>query len=142
MSRIIIVLVFSYIFFTLINTTVDARLLPRFQNVKVSGKRLVSGVGVSARLRPDHKAILVYFSNLNKASSVSYTLTYQTDGREEGVSSVLTTGAEDSATRELLFGTCSSGVCRYHGNISGMKFEVVSELNSGKRSIKRFRIRL
>ncbi len=142
MSRIIIVLIFSYIFFAILNTNVEARLLPRFQNVKVSGKRVASGVGISVRLRPDHKAILVYFSNLNKASSVSYTLTYQTDGRAEGVSSVLTTGAEDSATRELLFGTCSSGVCRYHTSISGMKFEVVSELLSGKRSIKRFKIRL
>lgn len=142
MQKIIFANLFSIFIFLLAVGGVEARLLPRFQNARPSLRRGATGVGVSARLRKDHQALLVYFSNLNKATSITYTLTYQTDGVEQGVSSVLATGAEDSTTRELLFGTCSAGVCRYHPNITGMKFEVVSELASGKKSIKRFRIRV
>lgn len=121
----------------------EARVLPRFRNVAGSGKKIISSsVGVTPRLRADRKALLVYFSNLNKVRSVTYTLIYQTDGKDEGVSGSIDSSSGNSTSRELLFGTCSSGVCRYHPNISNMKLEVTLQLMTGKKSLRRFRIKV
>lgn len=120
-----------------------AKLLPRFKTGgKVVKKGVASGIAVSARLRTDRKALNVYFNNLKAAQSVSYTLIYQTNGRDEGVRGSIDSSSGNSGQRELLFGTCSAGVCRYHTNIANMRLEVVSELVSGKKLLKRFRIRV
>jgi len=121
---------------------VEARLLPRFQNARRVTGKVSLGASVSPKLRGDRLALIVTFGNIQKVASVTYTLMYQTDGVDQGVSGSLDSSAGNSVTRELLFGTCSSGVCRYHGNINSMKLEVVSELSSGKRVIKRFRVRV
>ena len=101
-----------------------------------------SGVGTSVRLRSDRKALLVYFSNVSKAKSVSYVLMYQTNGKEEGVGGSIDSAAGNSAQRVLDFGTCSAGVCRYHSNITQMTFEVTIDLPNGKKTLRRFRIRV
>lgn len=67
---------------------------------------------------------------------------YQTDGKDEGISGIIDAGGENSTTRELLFGTCSSGVCRYHANITGMSLEIVSELKTGKKYLRRFKVKV
>jgi len=121
---------------------VEARVLPRFQDAKKNIGRVPSGAYVTARLRSDRQALLVTFGNLQKLNNMTYTLMYQTNGVDQGVSGSLDSSAGNSVTRELLFGTCSSGVCRYHGNISNMKLEAISELPNGKRVIKRLRIRV
>ena len=122
---------------------VEARVLPRFNKSKgTAGGVVYSGLTASARLRSDRKALLVSFSNLQKVKNVTYTLMYQTGGKDEGVSGSVDSSQGGSLNRELLFGTCSSGVCRYHANITNMKLEIVSELPSGRRSIKRFRVRI
>lgn len=118
---------------------VFARLLPRFRG---AGRVVSRGIYVGARLRSDHQALEVNFGNLSRAKSVTYTLTYQTNGVDQGVSGSLDLSSGDYASRELLFGTCSNGVCRYHSNITGMKFEIQTLLNSGKTTIRRFRIRV
>lgn len=100
-----------------------------------------SSLGISPRLRGDRKALLVSFSNVQNAQSISYTLLYQTNGQEEGaIGSV--NPSQGTATRELLFGTCSRNVCRYHSNITNMKLEVVAKLKSGKTQTRRYRIRV
>lgn len=122
-----------------------AKLLPQAVGKKVVSSNKTSAVSssvtVSPRLRADRKALLVSFGGLTSATSVSYTLTYNQNGQNEGAGGSIT---PDSATasRELLFGTCSSGVCRYHTNIKNMKFEVVSKLKSGKVVKRRFGIRV
>lgn len=121
---------------------VEARLLPRFQSKGGSRGVIYSGLIVSPRLRSDRKALVVGFSNLQKVKNVTYTLIYQTNGKDEGVSGSVDSSSGNSLSRELLFGTCSSGVCRYHANIANMKLEILSELPSGKKSIKRFRVRI
>ena len=118
-----------------------ARLLPR----SVSGARSnLSGGGfyVSPRLRADRKALYIYIGGLSQVCSLTYTLYYQTDGIDEGVSGSVDSSSGNAITRELLFGTCSSGVCRYHSNITGMKLEVVTEYPNGKKILRRFRIRV
>lgn len=122
---------------------VEAKVLPQAKSApKVVQKSTGSGsITIYPRLRRDRKALLVTFSNLQNTSSVSYTLVYETNGQQEGAGgSVKPT--EGTANRELLFGTCSSGVCRYHSGIKNMKFEVTTVLKNGKTSIKRYKIRV
>lgn len=121
----------------------EAKVLPQAKSQKATGKAVTSSsITVSPRLRADRKALLVSFGNLQNATSVSYTLTYTHDGQEEGAGGSVNPADGNTASRELLFGTCSSGVCRYHSGISNMKFEVTAQLKSGKKIVKRYRIRV
>lgn len=120
------------------------KLLPRFASkAKSAGKSAVvySGVSISPKLRSDRKALTVYFSNLQVARQVTYTLMYQTNGKEEGVSGSIS-GSVGNTNRELLFGTCSSGVCRYHTGITNMRLEILTELTSGKKTLKKYKIKV
>lgn len=134
------------LFFLLVFLSVEpveaAKLLPQAKKVGASVRRTTSyGVTVFPKLRADRKAVIINFAKLQNATSVSYTLVYKTNGIEEGAGGTVT--AETStATRELLFGTCSRNVCRYHTNITNARLEVQSKLKSGKTSIKRYRIRV
>jgi len=132
----------SLLFFIFV-IPVEARLLPRFRSSSAgSRKGTRSGVIVSPRLSADRKALNVYFANLNKTQNVTYMLSYQTNGKDEGVYGSLDSSSGNTVTRKLLFGTCSSGVCRHHTGITGMKFEVTVELLSGKKAIRRYRVRV
>ena len=106
------------------------------------GKTVAAGVGaiVSPKLRSNRLALIVNFSGLSRVNSVSYTLSYNTNGIPQGVVGTITP-ISNTAQRELLFGTCSAGVCRYHTNLTGMKFVVTSNLKSGKKVIKTFRVK-
>lgn len=128
--------------FILLPEIASAKVLPRYakssgKTVKRNAASSVPGISVSAKLKGDKSALNVSFSNLQNARQVSYTFMYQTDGKDEGVSGSID-ASSGNTTRELLFGTCSSGVCRYHTNITNMRLEVVSELLSGKKTVKRF----
>ncbi len=127
--------------FLLFFTPVEARLLPRFQNVK-RGSGGSSEAYVSARLRGDRLALIVIFGNLQKVTNTTYILMYQTNGVDQGVSGSLDSSSGNTVTRELLFGTCSSGTCRYHAHITNMKLEVTIDLPNGKHILKRFKVRV
>lgn len=99
------------------------------------------GASSSVKLRGDRKAITLTLSNMGGISSVSYQLTYIANGVSQGVMGKIDPALEATATRELLFGTCSHGVCTYHTNISNMKLTVSSHLTSGVTIIKPYRIR-
>ncbi len=124
----------------LVTVPIEAKLLPRFRGVsKNTGN--YTGVLVAVRLRPDRRALILILSNLPVARSVSYTLTYQGNGTDQGVAGTIDSSAGATVTRELLFGTCSSGVCRYHQHIQNMRLEIESDLLNGKKTIRRFRIK-
>ncbi|MDO8610698.1 MAG: hypothetical protein Q7R95_09200 [bacterium] len=143
MKKIIISVMFSMFLSIVWVHSAEAKLLPRFQNAKPAARTSVSsGLGVSVKLRSDRLALNVNFSNLNKVKGVTYTLMYQSNGIDQGVSGSIDLSAGNSVSRELLFGTCSSGVCRYHTNIINMKLEIVSDLLNGKRTIRRYRIKV
>ncbi len=129
-------------FFSVFFSPVEAKVLPRFQAVRRTGGTVAMGAIVSARLRSDRQALIATFGNLQKVNTVAYTLMYQTNGMDQGISGSLDSSVGNSVSRELLFGTCSSGVCRFHANITNMKLEAISELPNGKRVIKRFKIRI
>lgn len=139
-----ILLLIIVVFLLKINV-VEAKLLPRFQTGSGAAAKktyIASGLVVSARLRPDRKALNVYFSNISKVTSLTYTLMYQTNGKDEGVSGSMDSSSGNSASRELVFGTASAGVYRYHTNLTNMKLEVTSTLPSGKQTVKRFRVKI
>lgn len=102
-----------------------------------SGGKLV----VRPRLRNDRRALIVNFSNLQTVSSFSYELMYTTNNIPQGVAGTITPAGETQTQRELLFGTCSKNVCRYHSGISGMKFKVTSTLKSGVKVRQTFRVK-
>lgn len=122
--------------------SIQAKVLPRFQKSAKKTATYSTGPVISAKLRGDHKALNLNISNANKASSISYTLSYKTNGKDEGVAGTIDTAGQSSLSRELLFGTCSSGVCRYHTGITNAVLEATSTLTSGKRVLKRFRIKV
>lgn len=136
-------LVFSFSLFVL-SVSAEAKVLPQAQKaqsksvVKNSG---VSGIGVTPRIRADRKALTVYFSNLQNAKNVSYLLTYKASGQEEGAMGAINfTGSQ--ASQELLFGTCSKNICRYHNNIKDARLEVSYTTKAGKKYLKKYRIKV
>lgn len=125
--------------FTLNEVFAKKKIIRRSGSGVVStGTRLV----IKPRLRSDRRALIVNFSNLGVVSSFSYELNYDSNGIPQGVAGTVTPSGEGSTQRELLFGTCSRNVCRYHTGISGMKFIVTSTLKSGLRVRKTFRVKV
>ena len=45
-------------------------------------------------------------------------------------------------TSELLFGTCSKNVCTYHRGIKNSRLEVSYTTQSGKKYLKKYKIRV
>jgi len=118
----IIVIVGLLTIFLLSSTDSHAKVLPRFQSSGGSSStsaRSYSGVSISPKFLPGRNGLRVAFGGLQYATEVSYMLTYETNGKSEGV-----TGSVKP------------------GKISNMRFEVTSKLKSGKTSIKRYRIRV
>lgn len=136
---------FFFMIFLITNSPqVEARVLPQAKGAvaPAAKKTAYSGIIVSPRLRADRNALEVSFSNLQNATSITYNLYYQTNGKEEGAGGTIAIAGASSLSRELLFGTCSGVVCRYHTNITDMKFEITSELTNGKKILKRYRIKV
>lgn len=136
-------ILFSLIFFA---QSAEAKVLPQARGSvqkSTSVKNATgAGINVSPRLRVDRRALIVNFSNLQNALSVSYSLTYKTSTQEEGAIGSLPLGGSSSATSELLFGTCSKNVCKYHTGIKDAKLEVTYTTRSGKKYLKRYKIKV
>lgn len=139
------ILGFLFMLIAISPNVVEAKLLPQTKLGSAPASKNISSVQsitVFPRLRTDRQALLVTFGNLQNANTVSYTLQYATNGQQEGAIGTITLTGLRTAERELLFGTCSKNICRYHTRISNMKFEVTAELKSGKKVIKRYRVRI
>lgn len=142
MNKLYFLLIIFFILFIFPQTS-QAKVLP--QAAKTGAKTAVvksAGIIVSPKLRADRRAIIVNFSNLQNAKSVSYALTYNTAIQQEGAIGSLNLNGINSASEELLFGTCSKGVCKYHTGITNAKLEVSYTLKSGKKYLKRYKIKV
>lgn len=136
------------LFFLIIFTkNTDAKTLP--QAVKTGQKQTTAiknavgtGISVSPSLRRDRRALIVNFANLQNAQSVSYLLTYKTGVQDEGARGTLTLGGSTKTTEQLLFGTCSKNVCTYHTNISNARLEVSYTSKTGKKYLKKYKIKV
>ncbi|MDO8503397.1 MAG: hypothetical protein Q7S60_01775 [bacterium] len=118
--------------------------LPQASSQKSSGTRVSSGkgVGVSVKFANYKRAISATFTNLGIASSVTYQLTYTQNGINEGAGGSISDLSSGTTTRQLLFGTCSKGVCRYHTGIKNAKFVVTTTLKDGRKTIKTFKLKV
>ncbi len=95
-----------------------------------------SSIGASTRVflvrRRGGRALLLRFYGLSRVSSVNYILSYTSNSIPQGVGGSLNLTGANSDSRELLFGTCSGGICVHHTNITNMKLTVVSSPKTGR----------
>lgn len=141
MKRItLLIAIFSIFIFT---KDAEAKVLPQANKSSGVVKNSPStGINVSPKLRADRRAVIVYFSNLQNATSVSYSLTYNTSTQPEGAIGSLPLKGLSATSQELLFGTCSKGVCRYHTGVNNVKLEVSYTTKAGKKYLKRYKIKV
>lgn len=120
--------------------------MPQAQNSitkSVVGKNVkATGIRVYPKLRGDKKALTVNFANLSNAAAVSYLLTYKTSTQEEGAMGSLNLSGSSADRIELLFGTCSKNVCRYHTGVKDVRLDISYALKTGKKYLKKFRIKI
>ncbi len=111
---------------------------------QVSTKTTTGGstINVTPRMRADKKALVVSFSNLQNAKSVSYMLTYKTSIQQEGAMGGINLTGDSRQTQEILFGTCSKNVCRYHTGIKDTKLEISYTNKAGKKYLKKYKIKI
>jgi len=98
------------------------------------------GVHSRVRFRPDRLGLLINFSNFDNLASGRYELIYESNGITQGAGGSIILG--DVGTKELLFGTCSGGVCRFHENITNARLSIVSVLKDGTTVLKPYRIKV
>jgi len=99
-------------------------------------------VGSSVKFNGGRNGVIISFSGLSNAKSVTYSLSYNTNGIAQGAMGTISNITTSTDTRELLFGTCSGGVCRYHQNITNAKLVITSKLNSGSTTRKTYKIKI
>lgn len=142
MKKILVITAFVFLFSLSHQDTYALKTLPQASTSRTTPLKTHSAsIGVTPKIRSDRHALIIYFSNLQNAESISYMLIYKTNAQDEGAGGSVKP-SEGSASRELLFGTCSKNVCRYHTNISNMTFETTAQLKSGKKLTKRYKIKI
>ena len=105
--------------------------------------RSSSGGSIPAvvRKRGDGLGLLMSFSHFNGIQSVAYSFTYTTGGLQQGAGGQVTAGNNPTAQRELLFGTCSRGACRYHSAVRDAKLVLTAIFTNGRKVAKSYRIK-
>ena len=113
------------------------------KGTSTSVRRSVSGSSLPSqvRYRPDRNGVLLSFLNFNGISQVNYTFTYLTNGNPQGAGGTITAANNPTTQRELLFGTCSTGVCTYHYNLSNAVLTLTAKKSNGTTITKRYRIK-
>lgn len=94
------------------------------------------------KFRADRRAILLSFSSFSGIESVNYSFTYTNNGKPEGAGGTVRASNNPSAVRELLFGTCSTGVCSYHTNVKNARLVVTATFTNGSKSSRAFRLKV
>lgn len=134
----------TLISFLTLTTTVDAKLLPRYQTTttaKTTTKSTGNTISVSPKFMSGKTGLKVQFSNVGAANTISYMLSYDSNGKQEGIAGSVRP-AEGNTSRDLLFGTCSSGKCVYHKNIKNCVLTVTAQLKNGKKQVKKFNVKV
>jgi len=109
----------------------------------VSTAKASSGGSIPAivRKRGDGLGLLMSFSHFNGLQSVAYSFTYTTGGLQQGAGGQVTSGNSPTSQRELLFGTCSGGVCKYHTGVKNAKLVLTAAFTNGRKVSKSYRIK-
>lgn len=118
------------------------KLLPFLRKATGVTTSTSSGVTSSVKFRGDRLGIIVTLGSLQAAYRVDYFLSYQTKGTTQGASGSITDTSIGGATRDIIFGSCSKGVCRYDTGISNAKFVITIYLNSGRKIVRSYRLKV
>jgi hypothetical protein len=133
--------IFIFSIFISVAAPVEAkRKLPAAKTATTS-KSTASGVTVKVKFRSDRKGVILNFANLTAASGVSYDLVYDTRGTTQNAGGAVKI-TSDTANSEVIFGTCSTGVCRYDTGISNAKLQIFITLKNGRKIVKPFRLKV
>lgn len=123
--------------------TYAKKVLPYFKSTSnsTSTASTTGSVVSKVRFRADRLGIIMSFSNLSQASSVSYALSYVSRGTTQGANGTILDTSTDTE-RDLIFGTCSHGVCRFDSGITNARLVVTINLKDGRRIVKTFVLRV
>ncbi len=97
-------------------------------------------VGVGSKLSNGN--LNLTFSNPNSAKSISYEMTYNRSGGQEGVYGTVGTKGKGTVLKKILLGTCSTRTCTYHKNISNIKVKVTIVYKNGKVEVKVIKVKI
>lgn len=143
MKKTLYIFIFVIVLITLSASSVSAkRLLPFLRKATGVTTSTSSGVTSSVKFRGDRLGIIVTLGNLQAAYKVDYFLSYQTKGITQGASGSITDTVVGSVTRDIIFGSCSKGACRFDSGISNAKFVITIYLNSGRKIVRSFRLKV
>lgn len=143
MKKILYILTFLLVIFSLYITPVFAKKLLPFLRKTTGGTASTSShVTSSVKFRGDRLGIIVTLGNLQAAYKVDYFLSYQTKGTTQGASGSITDTSMGSATRDIIFGSCSKGACRYDSGISNAKFVITIYLTGGRKIVRSYRLKV
>lgn len=144
-KKFFLALIVSLLLFSLVSTLSWAAKTrpPRGSTSGTTVTRTYSrGINASISFRPDRLGLIINFSGFtSNIESVTYTLTYNANGIPQGAMGTVTPETA-SEQREVLFGTCSHGVCRYHTNITNARLVIDTKLTSGLTIRKPYRINI
>ena len=135
MSRkILLVIIFLFILLSIKPTPVHAAK----KRIRPSNKTSVGTYSFSkVTFLQSRLGVNINFFNLGQVSKTSYVLSYEGSGKAQGVvGSFAPNGTVDS--RQILFGTCSSGACVYHTGIKDARLTITFTLKNGKSAVKRY----
>lgn len=142
-KKILSVIIFVFVLISLTPSSASAkRLLPFLKKTTKVTTSTSSGVTSSVKFRGDRLGIIITFNSLQSAYKVDYFLSYQAKGITQGASGSITDTSIGSATRDIIFGSCSKGVCRYDSGISNAKFVITIYLNSGRKIVRSYRLKV
>lgn len=135
-------LILSLAFFLIFVPPIQAakKFVPK--NAAPAERRVGSSlIPISVRYRTDKRAVLFNFSSFGQITKADYSFTYTSNGLQQGAGGTVYPTNEPTKVRELLFGTCSTGVCTYHSGIKDARLTVSAQLTSGKKATKSFRFK-
>jgi len=128
------------IIFSLIHAKPAHAVRTRTRKPKSAGTYVPQGVRTSVRFRADRLGLFLTFSNFDNIESGHYELLYEASGITQAAGGTILIG--DTDTKELLFATCSHGVCNFHENIQNARLSIISKLKNGQTVLKPFRIKV
>lgn len=134
----VLLIIFVLVFLVKPSTYAAKKFVPKKTAVRYTP---VSSIPAQVSYRPDKLGLNLSFRNFTGLDYVSYSFTYNTNGIAQGVGGKVTAANNPTSARELLFGTCSRGACRYHYNLSGARLVLTARFLNGRTVSKTYSIK-
>lgn len=100
-------------------------------------KKPTSAVSVSPLWYKTRGFVRLTFSNLKSVSRATYTLTYKDNGIDRGVMGSVSL-KKPTFSRDIIIGTCSSGVCRYYWTVKKITVQVDTLYKNGSSTSRKY----